>query len=202
MVTFLEWLKLKVGLVEASRLAQMTHEDLPDNAPEIGHIVIFMDNLHSKDTRIKNNDLYAVMNKGDMPQVGTAIVLVPKKFYDQAMSGKIMHMPTADQTLTIPQSRWNQFTLVNHLLTQNEKMARLGRVPIWIVGTAKDKWIARRTEEMEAEKRRAARKQGPGVSTPGELDPIKLAQFRQQFTQGAKEEAPEVSAARNWLRGS
>ncbi len=67
--------------------------------------------------------------------------------------------------------------------------------PVWIIGASKDKWIANR----EAELRRQQRASGPGV-TPTEVDPLKLAQFKQQFTQGAKEEEPAVAAARSWLR--
>lgn len=190
MVTFLEWLKSKKGIViEAGRhVAMMTHEELPDTAPEPGQIVVFMDRPKAN---ITNSDLYAVMNK-----TNDAIILVPKKFYDQAMSGGMMRMPPAEETVTIPQSQWKDFTLINHLLTRNEKMSRFGMKPVWIVGASKDRWIANR----EAELRRQSRAKGPGVSQPGELDPQKLSQFKQQFTQGAQEEEPAVAAARNWLR--
>lgn len=182
MFTFYEWLEKGIALESLGRLAQMTHEELPDTVPEPGHIVIFMD---KPKVAMTNDDLYYVLHKDD-----NAVILVPKAAIDQ---GK----PKIGHQMQIPRAMWVQFTLVNHLLTRKEKIERFANKPVWIVGASKDKWIANRESEL----RRQSKQQSPGVHQPAEIDPIKIAQVRKQLTGGGKEEEPEVSAARNWLRG-
>jgi hypothetical protein len=180
LLTFFEWLKNKNLDEGVGRLAQMTHEELPDIAPEAGQIVIMMDKPKAI---ITNNDLYYVLFKND-----NEVVLVPKAVIDRSN-------PSIGQQLKIPRNMWKDFTLINHLLTRKEKFEKFSSKPVWIIGASKDRWIANR----EAELRRQSRMKSPGVTTPAEIEPYKLAQLRQQFT--TREEEPEVSAARSWLRG-
>lgn len=187
MFTFYEWLEKKKGVtLEAlGRLAQMTHEELPDITPQPGHVVIFMDKPKAA---ITNNDLYYVLHKDD-----NAITLIPKAAIDQGN-------PNIGQQMQIPRAMWVQLALVNHLLTRKEKIERFANRPVWIVGASKDKWMANRTTEMKRQQNKQQMQQSQGVHTPTDIDPIKLRQVKQQLTTG-KEEEPEVTAARNWLRG-
>lgn len=186
MFTFYEWLGKKKGVTSEAlgRLAQMTHEELPDTVPQPGQVVIFMDRPK---VAITNNDIYYVLHKDD-----NAVTLVPKAAIDQGN-------PNIGHQMQIPRAMWTGFALINHLLTRKEKIERFANKPVWIVGASKDKWIANREAEMRKQSRQ--KMQNPGVHEPTEIDPIKLAQVKQQFTGGGKEEEPEVSAARNWLRG-
>lgn len=183
--TFFEWLQKKKGITFTvdegmGRLAQMTHEDAPDIIPQPGHVVIVMDKPKAN---LTNDDIY-IVNSND----GNEVSLTPKK-------GMTLGL------LKIPRQMWKEFILVNHLLTQNEKMAKFGgNQPVWIVGASKDKWIANREAELRKQGRQ--RMQSPGVHAQQDIDPIKLAQVRQQLTAGRGQEEPDVTAARNWLRGS
>jgi hypothetical protein len=182
--TFFEWLQKKKGITFTvdegmGRLAQMTHDELPDSVPQSGHVVIVMDKPKAN---VTNDDIY-IVNSND----GNEVSLTPKK-------GMTLGL------LKIPRQMWKEFTLVNHLLTQNEKMTKFSGKPVWIVGASKDKWIANREAELRKQGRQ--RMQSPGVHTPQDVDPIKLAQVRQQLTAGRGQEEPDVTAARNWLRGS
>jgi len=182
MFTFYEWLEKKKDIVlEASRMGQMTYEELPDIAPESGQIVVFMD---KPKVSITNNDIYYVMQKDN-----NSITLIPKAAVDQTN-------PNVGNQMQIPRAMWKDFTLVNHLLTRKEKIERFSNKPVWVIGVSKNKWISNRETEIRKQSRMS-----PGVHQQADIDPIKLAQVRKQFTSDVSEE-PDVSATRNWLRNT
>ena len=117
------------------------------------------------------------------------VTLVPKSAVDQAN-------PNVGHQMQIPRAMWKDFTLVNHLLTRKEKMERFSNKPVWIIGASKDKWIANR----EAEMKKQSRMRSPGIHQQDDIDPIKLAQVRKQFTAGVADDESNVAAARDWLR--
>ena len=189
LLTFFEWLKNKKGVTSEAlgRLAQMTHEELPDSSPLDGDVVVIMDKPKAV---VTNDDIYYVLYRND-----DEIALVPKAVKLAIDSGR--GNVNLGQRMRIPRAMWKEFALINHLLTRKEKIDKFANRRVWIMGATKDRWIANRTADMQRQSKRV----GLGVQAPTDFDPIKLAQVRQQLTGGGREEEPEVAAARNWLRG-
>lgn len=125
--SFKEWM-LQEGM---PRRALMTHEEIPEFTPSPSHTVLWFHNPES--AKLTNDNIYGVINKDD-----ENIHLI--KFRDVINPKKAIIRQSNLDTVSVPRRHWNEFQMVQDLLTTKEKRSDWGRHVVWGFGPGLERW--------------------------------------------------------------
>lgn len=135
MVKFIEWLRVKKGIVIEGPLP-IGYESIPDIIPEEGQAIIIM---NKEPLRITNDNTYYVMRK-----YPDRLLLIPKK----ALSGS--EGIDLGEQMSIYSREYPNLINITHLLKRSEIDAAKSKIGIpsiflvWMLGKNAQKWISNR----------------------------------------------------------